>query len=69
RQPLLALCLSDTVHEIRAEALGAAKVHKKGAVRSVPRQSQRTAAGMRRYCRANRSQIVTAGHGTGEIVS
>ena len=69
RQPLLAVCLSDTVHEIRSEVLGAGKVHKKDAVRSVARQSQRTAAGMRRYRRINRSQVVTDGQGTGEIVS
>jgi DNA-binding transcriptional MerR regulator len=69
RQPLLSVCLSDTVHEIRAEVLGAGKVHKKEAVRSVARPSERVAAGMRRYRRANRSHIVTDGHGTGEIVS
>ncbi len=80
RQPLLSVCLSDTVHEIRAEALGIGKVLKKEAARSVGRQSRAprlpqsagvglSVAGMRRYRRANRSQIVTAGHGTGEIVS
>jgi DNA-binding transcriptional MerR regulator len=69
RQPLLSVCLSDTVHEIRAEALGGSKVHKKEAVRSVARPSQRAAAGLRRYRHANGSKIVTAGHGTGEIVS
>lgn len=68
RQPLLSVCLSDAVHEIRAEVL-ANRVHKKEAVRSDPRQSQRAAAGIRRYRRANRSQMVTTGHGTGEIVS
>ena len=69
RQPLLGVCLSDTVHEVRAEALSSHKVHKKEAVRSVARQSERAVAGVRRYRRANRSQIVTDGHGTGEIVS
>jgi DNA-binding transcriptional MerR regulator len=69
RQPLLSVCLSDTVHEIRAEALGEGKAHKKGAVRSIARHTPRTAAGLRRYKRTTRSQVVTDGHGTGEIVS
>jgi len=72
RQPLLSVCLSDTVHQIRAEVLGTKKVHKKDAVRSVVRPTQRAAAGLRRYRSAIRSNAlpdVTAGQGTGEIVS
>ena len=72
RQPLLSVCLSDTVHQIRAEVLGTKKVHKKDAVRSVVRPAQRAAAGLRRYRSATRSNAlpdVTAGQGTGEIVS
>lgn len=72
RQPLLSVCLSDTVHQIRAEVLGTKRVHKKDAVRSVARPSQRAAAGLRRYRSATRSNAlpdVTAGQGTGEIVS
>src|SRR6185369_7772904 len=72
RQPLLSVCLSDTVHQIRAEVLGTKKVHKKDAVRSVVRPAQRAADGLRRYRSAIRSNAlpdVTAGQGTGEIVS
>ncbi|MGE5114105.1 MAG: hypothetical protein ACM3JB_24865, partial [Acidobacteriaceae bacterium] len=72
RQPLLAVCLSDTVHQIRAEILGTGKAHKKEATRSVARYSSRAAVGLRRFRGAsgsNRSQVVTGGQGTGEIVS
>lgn len=72
RQPLLAVCLSDTVHQIRAEVLATGKVQKKEATRSVARHSSRAAVGLRRFRGAsgiNRSQMVTGGQGTGEIVS
>jgi DNA-binding transcriptional MerR regulator len=70
RQPLLSICLSDTVQQIRGEVQGSRKVHKKDAVRSVARQQQRAAmAGLRRYRRVTGSNGVTAGQGTGEIVS
>jgi DNA-binding transcriptional MerR regulator len=49
RQPLLSVCLSDTVRQIRAEILGTSKAHKKDAVRTVARASQRAAAELRRY--------------------
>jgi DNA-binding transcriptional MerR regulator len=48
RQPLLAVCLSDTVQRVRADALGTEIPRKKHAVRSVARTTQRTAAGLRR---------------------
>lgn len=54
RQPLLAVCLSDTVHQIRAEVTGE-KIHKKEAVRSVARQAYRTAAGLRSFRKRPRS--------------
>jgi DNA-binding transcriptional MerR regulator len=70
RQPLLSICLSDTVQQIRGEVQESRKVHKKDAVRSVARQQQRAAtAGLRRYRRVTGSNGVTAGQGTGEIVS
>jgi len=70
RQPLLSICLSDTVQQIRGEVLGNRKVHKKEAVRSVARQQQRAAtAGMRRYRRVTGSNGSTTGQGTAEIVS
>jgi DNA-binding transcriptional MerR regulator len=69
RQPLLSICLSDTVHQIRGEVLGNRKIHKKDAVRSVARPSQRVAGGLRRYRRVTGSNGSTTGQGTGEIVS
>ncbi len=70
RQPLLAVCLSDTVHQIRADVL-TTKVQKKDAVRTLARETKRAAVGVRRYraSRSNGSQVVTDGQGTGEIVS
>ncbi len=50
RQPLLAVCLSDTVHRVRAEVLGTQVPGKKRAVASSARV-QRAAAGLRRYRR------------------
>lgn len=71
RQPLLAVCLSDTVHRVRAEALGVGKVNKKDAVRSIARYSQRLAAGLRRYRSETRSNVSPCNRrtSTGEIVS
>lgn len=70
RQPLLAVCLSDTVQQIRGEVLGNKKVHKKDAVRSLGRpQSRAATAGLRRYRRVTRSNGEPTGQGTGEIVS
>lgn len=46
RQPLLAVCLSDTVQRVRSEVLGTTQIaSKKEAVPSVGRVSQRAAAG------------------------
>jgi hypothetical protein len=56
RQPLLAVCLSDTVQRVRADALGAKLPNKKQVVRSVARTTQRTAAGLRRYGRNARME-------------
>lgn len=50
RQPLLAVCLSDTVHRVRADVLGTQVPEKKRAVASSARV-QRAAAGLRRFRR------------------
>ena len=53
RQPLLEVCLSDTVQGIRADVLGTTQVSKKKeAARSETRAVQRAAAGVRRYRRS-----------------
>lgn len=50
RQPLLAVCLSDTVQRVRTDVLSTETVSKKKeAVRSVARVSHRATAGVRRY--------------------
>lgn len=60
RQPLLAVCLSDTVQRIRADVLGTTQVpKKKEAVRSIARVSQRAAAGVRRYRRLRAEESPT----------
>lgn len=57
RQPLLAVCLSDTVQSIRADVLGTNQVSKKKqAARSESRAVQRAAAGVRRYRRSRASE-------------
>ncbi len=49
-QPLLAVCLSDTVIRVHAEAFpDSPELLKKSAVRSVARQTKRAATGTRRY--------------------
>ena len=53
RQPLLAVCLSDTVQRVRSEVLSTTQIpKKKETVRSVGRVAQRAAVGVRRYRRS-----------------
>ncbi len=52
RQPVLAVCLSDTVQRVRADVLGSAGTKKKEAVGTIARVNQRATAGVRRYRRA-----------------
>jgi len=63
RQPLLAVCLSDTVQRVRTDVLSTEQVlKKKGAVRSVPRVSRRAAAGVRRYRRLRAEEPANLGN-------
>lgn len=48
RQPLLSVCLTDTVQQIRSELTGQRST-KKNAVRSVARQTRRAAVALRRF--------------------
>jgi len=59
RQPLLALCISDTVQRVRTDVLSTQQLSKKEAVRSVPRVTRRVAAGVRRYRRSREVEPVT----------
>ncbi len=53
RQPLLAVCLSDTVQGIHANVFGKPEIpKKKEATRSVARVASRAAVGVRRYRRS-----------------
>ncbi len=62
RQPLLAVCLSDTVQRVRADVLGTTNVSKKKeAGRSGTRAVQRAAAGLRRF-RNTRPSKAWVGH-------
>ena len=52
-QPMFTVCLSDTVHRVRAGVLETHSGPRKEPVRSVPRLAKRTAVGIREY----RSQV------------
>ena len=62
RQPLLAVCLSETVQRVRTDVLSTHQFSKKGAVRSVPRVSRRAAAGVRRYRRIRAEEPANLGN-------
>jgi DNA-binding transcriptional MerR regulator len=63
RQPLLAVCLSDTVQRVRTDVLTTQQVSKKKkAVRSVTRVAHRATAGVRRYRRSRAEEPANLGN-------